>query len=66
MSVGEIPLEAAGRATGRAADVVLVARCRRGEPEAFSRLVALHEGMVFNLAAGLLGDGSAVVERKEV
>jgi RNA polymerase sigma-70 factor (ECF subfamily) len=57
MSVGEIPLEAAGRATGRAADVVLVARCRRGEPEAFSRLVALHEGMVFNLAARLLGDG---------
>jgi RNA polymerase sigma-70 factor (ECF subfamily) len=57
MSVGEIPLEAAGHATGRAADVVLVARCRRGEPEAFARLVALHEGMVFNLAARLLGDG---------
>jgi RNA polymerase sigma-70 factor (ECF subfamily) len=57
MSVGEIPLEAAGRATGRAADVVLVARCRRGEEEAFARLVALHEGMVFNLAARLLGDG---------
>jgi RNA polymerase sigma-70 factor (ECF subfamily) len=56
MSAGEIPLEAAGRATGRAADLVLVARCRRGEPEAFSRLVALHEGMVFNLAARLLGD----------
>ena len=57
MSVGEIPLEVAGRATGRAADVVLVARCRRGEEEAFARLVALHEGMVFNLAARLLGDG---------
>jgi RNA polymerase sigma-70 factor (ECF subfamily) len=56
MSAGEIPLEAAGRASGRAADLVLVARCRRGEPEAFSRLVALHEGMVFNLAARLLGD----------
>ncbi len=56
MSAGEIPLEAAGRATGRAADVVLVARCRHGEEEAFARLVALHEGMVFNLAARLLGD----------
>jgi RNA polymerase sigma-70 factor (ECF subfamily) len=56
MSAGEIPLEAVGRASGRAAALVLVARCRRGEPEAFSRLVALHEGMVFNLAARLLGD----------
>jgi RNA polymerase sigma-70 factor (ECF subfamily) len=56
MSAGEIPLEAGGRVAGRAADLVLVARCRRGEPEAFSRLVALHEGMVFNLAARLLGD----------
>jgi RNA polymerase sigma-70 factor (ECF subfamily) len=57
MGVGEIPLEGAARASGRAADVVLVARCRRGDPEAFARLVALHEGMVFNLAARLLGDG---------
>jgi RNA polymerase sigma-70 factor (ECF subfamily) len=57
MGVGEIPLEAAGEATGRAADLVLVDRCRRGEPQAFARLVALHEGMVFNLAARLLGDG---------
>ena len=56
MGVGEIPLEAAGEATGRAADLVLVDRCRRGEPQAFARLVALHEGMVFNLAARLLGD----------
>jgi RNA polymerase sigma-70 factor (ECF subfamily) len=56
MSAGELPLEAVGRVAGRAADVVLVARCRRGEPEAFARLVALHEGMVFNLAARLLGD----------
>jgi RNA polymerase sigma-70 factor (ECF subfamily) len=55
MGVGEIPLEAAG-ASGRAADLVLVDRCRRGEPQAFARLVALHEGMVFNLAARLLGD----------
>jgi RNA polymerase sigma-70 factor (ECF subfamily) len=56
MSVGEIPLEAAGGAAGRTADLVLVDRCRRGEPEAFARLVALHEGMVFNLAARLLGE----------
>lgn len=56
MSVGEIPLETAAGASGHAADVVLVGRCRRGEPEAFARLVALHEGMVFNLAARLLGE----------
>jgi RNA polymerase sigma-70 factor (ECF subfamily) len=30
--------------------------CRSGDPQAFARLVALHEGMVFNLAARLLGD----------
>jgi RNA polymerase sigma-70 factor (ECF subfamily) len=34
----------------------LLERCRRGDAEAFARLVALHEGMVFNLAARLLGD----------
>lgn len=34
----------------------LVDECRRGDPNAFSRLVALHEGLVFNLAARLLGD----------
>lgn len=56
MSAGEIPLEAAGGASGRAADLVLVDQCRRGEPQAFARLVALHEGMVFNLSARLLGD----------
>jgi len=55
MGVGEIPLEA-GRAVTRAAERVLVDRCRRGDPEAFARLVALHEGMVVNLAARLLGD----------
>jgi RNA polymerase sigma-70 factor, ECF subfamily len=30
--------------------------CRTGDPQAFARLVALHEAMVFNLAARLLGD----------
>lgn len=34
----------------------LVASCRTGDPEAFARLVRLHEGMVMNLAARLLGE----------
>ena len=34
----------------------LLELCRSGDPQAFARLVALHEGMVFNLAARLLGD----------
>lgn len=34
----------------------LVELCRVGDPHAFGRLVALHEAMVFNLAARLLGD----------
>src|SRR5688572_7505757 len=34
----------------------LVEQCRRGDPEAFARLVALHESMVYNLSARLLGD----------
>ncbi len=56
MSAGEIALEAAGRAAGRAGDRGLVARCRSGDPQAFARLVALHERMVFSLASRLLGD----------
>jgi RNA polymerase sigma factor (sigma-70 family) len=35
----------------------LVEQCRLGDQQAFARLVALHEGMVLNLAARLLGDG---------
>jgi RNA polymerase sigma-70 factor (ECF subfamily) len=42
---------------------VLVERCRQGDPQAFARLVALHEGMVFNLAARLIGDAE---EAKDV
>lgn len=30
--------------------------CRRGDPQAFAHLVSLHEGMVYGLAARLLGD----------
>ena len=41
---------------GAAGERGLVELCRRGDPEAFARLVALHESMVFNLAARLLGD----------
>ena len=39
-----------------AAEPALVERCRQGDPQAFARLVAIHEGMVLNLAARLLGD----------
>jgi len=34
----------------------LVASCRTGDPEAFARLVRLHEGMVVSLAVRLLGE----------
>jgi RNA polymerase sigma-70 factor (ECF subfamily) len=34
----------------------LVEQCRSGDAQAFARLVSLHEGMVFGLAARLLGD----------
>jgi RNA polymerase sigma factor (sigma-70 family) len=55
-AAGEIPLEAeALAAPGRERE--LVALCRQGDPAAFAGLVALHESMVFNLAARLLGDG---------
>jgi RNA polymerase sigma-70 factor (ECF subfamily) len=50
-------LEPAGSmAPGACGEVALLDGCRRGDAEAFSRLVGLHEGMVFNLAARLLGD----------
>ena len=39
-----------------AVDHGLVDLCRRGDPHAFARLVALHESMVFSLAARLLND----------
>jgi len=55
MATGEISLRTA-EARVPASDVGLVERCRAGDPQAFARLVAVHEGMVFNLAARLLGD----------
>jgi len=56
-TAGELPLEAAESLAGAAREQDLVALCRRGDPAAFARLVVLHESMVFNLAARLLGDG---------
>ncbi len=56
MGAGEIPLEVEALA-GPARDRELVARCREGDAAAFASLVSLHEHMVFNLAARLLGDG---------
>jgi RNA polymerase sigma-70 factor (ECF subfamily) len=58
MGAGEMALGTAdARVVGGAtAERGLVELCRRGDPHAFARLVALHEGMVFNLAARLLGD----------
>jgi len=57
VGAGEIPLESTEALAGPAHDRHLVALCRTGDAEAFARLVAMHEGMVFNLAARLLGDG---------
>ena len=57
MASGEMTLGSAETLAGTAAsESGLLDRCRRGDAEAFARLVALHEGMVFNLAARLLGD----------
>ena len=50
MSLGTRPL------TGTLPERDLVASCRTGDPEAFERLVRLHEAMVVNLADRLLGD----------
>jgi RNA polymerase sigma-70 factor (ECF subfamily) len=55
MGAGEMPLEAQALG-GTSPERALVASCRTGDPVAFARLVELHEGMVFNLAARLLGD----------
>ena len=54
---GEYALRAAEvLAGGASADGGLVELCRRGDTQAFARLVGLHERMVYNLAARLLGD----------
>jgi RNA polymerase sigma-70 factor, ECF subfamily len=56
MSAGEIPLEVDALAAPTC-ERELVERCRGGDAAAFGRIMAMHEGMVFNLAARLLGDG---------
>jgi RNA polymerase sigma-70 factor (ECF subfamily) len=57
VAAGEIALHSAEAAAGTAAaESMLVDLCRQGDPQAFARLVALHEGLVYNLAARLLGD----------
>jgi RNA polymerase sigma-70 factor (ECF subfamily) len=57
MAAGEFALHPAEALAGAASfERGLLEQCRRGDAQAFARLVALHEGMVFNLAARLLGD----------
>jgi RNA polymerase sigma-70 factor (ECF subfamily) len=58
LSAGQVALGSAegALAVGAQAEDALVAACREGDARAFERLVTLHEGMVFNLAARLLGD----------
>jgi RNA polymerase sigma-70 factor (ECF subfamily) len=57
MAWGEVALRSAEALVGDTLpDHGLVEQCRRGDPQAFARLVALHEGMVYGLAARLLGD----------
>lgn len=55
VATGEMSLDA-GPLAGRLPEGELVASCRTGDPEAFTRLVRLHEGMVVSLSARLLGD----------
>ena len=58
MASREIAFGSAEAFSGTAAvERGLVEMCRRGDAEAFARLVALHESMVYNLSARLLGDG---------
>ena len=57
MAAGDIAFHPAEALAGPvSSERGLVEECRRGDPHAFARLVALHEGMVFNLAARLLGE----------
>ncbi len=57
MAAGEMALQSGEvLVAGKAQEIHLVERCLRGDPHAFARLVAVHEGMVFNLAARLLGN----------
>lgn len=52
----EVVLRSAETFVAEAPDSGLVEACRRGDTQAFARLVGLHERMVYNLACRLLGD----------
>jgi RNA polymerase sigma factor (sigma-70 family) len=55
--MGEVALRTVGTLSAvGTGETALVEMCRQGDDEAFSRLVAVHEGMVYNLAVRLLGD----------
>lgn len=56
MASVDVALPASEAIPAPTAERGLVEECRRGDPNAFSRLVAIHEGLVYNLAARLLGD----------
>jgi RNA polymerase sigma-70 factor (ECF subfamily) len=56
MASGELAFATADSQAVPATEPALVERCQKGDPQAFARLVALHEGMVLNLAGRLLGD----------
>lgn len=57
MATGEMAIRPADAlVAGATGERGLVEQCRRGDAQAFARLVSLHERMVFSLAARLLGD----------
>jgi RNA polymerase sigma-70 factor (ECF subfamily) len=56
VATGELVLRSADALVAEAPEQGLIELCRQGDARAFARLVALHERMVFNLAARLLGD----------
>jgi RNA polymerase sigma-70 factor, ECF subfamily len=56
MASGEMAFRTAETAATAVGEGSLVELCRKGDAEAFSRLVGLHEGMVYNLALRLLGN----------
>ena len=56
MASVDVALTASEAVAAPVAERGLVEECRRGDAQAFARLVALHEGLVYNLAARLLGD----------
>jgi RNA polymerase sigma-70 factor, ECF subfamily len=56
MASGEMAFRTAETTAAAVGERSLVELCRKGDAEAFCRLVGLHEGMVYNLALRLLGN----------